>query len=280
MGATAGDLMARDLVCDWLVERRIPFDTATASPFPGGVTWESVDPVLYSHVLFICGPFGNGKPLTPLLEQFKHARWIGIDLTMLQSLDEWNPFDLLLERDSTRTTRPDLVFLSQRPAVPVVGRVLVHPQKEYKERSLHEKANAMIHQLVESQSMACVNIDTRLDLNSTGLRTPEEVESLIAKMDLILTTRLHGLVLAIKNGVPAIAIDPISGGDKIKKQAVSIGWPIHFIADHLHLEDLNEAYEYCQTEEARQLAMDCRRRAISLLQGVKETVLSDLMQFN
>ena len=70
-----------------------------------------------------------------------------------------------------------------------------------------------------------VKIDTRLDTNQTGLRTPAEVESVIRKMDVVMTTRLHGLVLAIKNGVPVIAIDPVAGGAKIKRQAESIDWP-------------------------------------------------------
>jgi hypothetical protein len=47
---------------------------------------------------------------------------------MLQPLDEWNPFDLLLERDSSATARPDITFLSRQPKVPVVEVVQVHPQ--------------------------------------------------------------------------------------------------------------------------------------------------------
>ena len=52
------------------------------------------------------------------------------------------------------------------------------------------------------------------------LRTAEEVESLIARMDVVLTTRLHGLVLALKHGVPVVAIDPIAGGAKLRRLSV------------------------------------------------------------
>ncbi len=45
-------------------------------------------------------------------------------------------------------------------------------------------------------------------------------------MDIVVTTRLHGMVLALKNGVPAIAVDPIVGGAKITQQARAINWPI------------------------------------------------------
>jgi len=56
--------------------------------------------------------------------------------------------------------------------------------------------------LAASREMSVVHIDTRLDVNSTGLRTPREVESPITRMDVVLTTRLHATGLSIKNGVP------------------------------------------------------------------------------
>ena len=100
MGASAGDLLARDLTCDWLRLAGWEHDVAHAPPFEGGVDWRQVSPEDYSHVIFVCGPFGNGPPLLEFLERFRHHRMVGLNLTMLQSLDEWNPFQLLLERDS------------------------------------------------------------------------------------------------------------------------------------------------------------------------------------
>ena len=60
MGATAGDLLARDLVCDWLKFVNYSYDVAIAPPFKGGVDWQKVSPEEYTHVIFVCGPFGNG----------------------------------------------------------------------------------------------------------------------------------------------------------------------------------------------------------------------------
>jgi polysaccharide pyruvyl transferase WcaK-like protein len=57
------------------------------------------------------------------------------------------------------------------------------------------------------------------------LRTPREVEALIARMDVVITTRLHRTVPALKNGVPAVAINSVSGGAKIKRQAEALGSP-------------------------------------------------------
>ena len=260
MGATAGDLLARGVALDWLRRAGHECEVAVAPPFEGGVDWREVDPSAYSHVVFVCGPFGNGWPITEFLVRFAGRQFVGLNLSMLEPLEVWNPFDLLLERDSSREARPELAFLADEPEVPVVGSVLVHPQLEYK-NGLHAQANDAIRQLLESRPCAVVPIDTRLDENTTGLRSAAAVESLIARMDVVVTTRLHGLVLALKNGVPVVAIDPIAGGAKVMRQARTIGWPHCFAADSLDAETLETALRWCLTKAARDRAHDCAERA-------------------
>jgi hypothetical protein len=272
MGATAGDLLVRDVVCGWLEEAGRPYDVAVAPPFVAGVDWAAVDPREYSDVVFVCGPFGNGWPITEFLDRFAGRRLIGINLSMLETLETWNPFDLLLERDGSSCARPDVSLLARKTDVPVVGVVLVHAQPEYSE-GRHDKARAAIDRLVASRPMATVHIDTRLDANITGLRSPGEVESLIARMDVVVTTRLHGLVLALKNGVPAVAIDPIARGAKLSRQAAALGWPWCFEAD---VDDvrLREAFAHCLTRAARRKTRVCTERARSELSDVWGRFLS------
>ena len=275
MGATAGDLYARDLLCEWLEQADIMYDVAVAAPFTGGVDWQRVVPEDYTHVVFVCGPFGNGWPITEFLPRFASSRLVGVNLSMLESLEKWNPFDLLLERDSSRFVRPDITFLSHQPKVPVVGVVLVHPQKEYGTKAMHKEANSAVRRLLDSREVSTVTIDTRLDENSTGLRTAREVESLIARMDVVVTTRLHGTVLALKNGVPVVAIDPIAGGAKIKRQAETVRWPVVFTADSIREAELEEAFSYCLTEEARRQAWASGRLARKLLKTVRGDFLAE-----
>jgi hypothetical protein len=275
MGATAGDLFARDLACDWLGQAGLAPDVATAKPFTGGVDWRCASPGAYSHLVFVCGPFGNGWPVTELLERFSACRLVGLDLSMLEPLDVWNPFDLLLERDSSAAARPDITFLSPERRVPVVGVVLVHPQAEYP-NAAHDRANEAIGRLIAAHEMAAVPIDTRLDVNSTGLRSPHEVESLIARMDVVITTRLHGLVLALKNGVPALAVDPIAGGAKVRRQAETIGWPVLCTADAVSDAELSSAFAYCSSDEARSLAQKVRQRAAEQVRDVQEQFITAL----
>jgi hypothetical protein len=270
MGASAGDLMARDLVYQWLQEVGVNLDIATAAPFAGGVDWTAVAPERYSHVVFVCGPFGNGPPVDAMLDRFAHCDKIGVNLSMLQDLKQWNPFDLLLERDSSTTARPDLVFLSRTDRVPVVGVILAHRQKEYGQRAMHDAINEVIHRVLKDRGAAVVPIDTRLDANANGLTTPAQVESVIAKMDAVVTTRLHGTVLAIKNGVPPVAIDPVRGGAKVERQATIIGWPVCISAKDATEANLTEAVNYCLTEAAREQAEACHQKAYKSIEAVGE----------
>jgi len=265
MGATAGDLLARDVVCRWLDEAGCPHEIALARPFEGGVDWTRVDPGSYSHLVFVCGPFGRSPDVVEFLARFSHCRQIGVNLSMLEPLEIWNPFHLLLERDSSRTSRPDLSFLSRAPKVPVIGVVLIDSQPEYGAQDARNAANEVILRFVEARELAAVRIDTRLDVNSTGLRTPSEIETLIARMDVVLTTRMHGLVLSLKNGVPVVAVDPVSGGAKVRRQAQTLGWPCVLSADGVTEEGLAQAFDFCRTEKAREMARLCARRARSSL---------------
>ena len=147
MGASAGDLITRDLVAQWLTQAGQDFDLAVAPPFHDGVYWNAVDPQAYDTVVFVCGPFGNGWPIYELIERFQHCRLRGVNLSMVEPLADWNPFTELWERDSTRATRPDIAFGAAPLRVPVVGVVLVHPQKEYRDKARHAEANAAIQQL-------------------------------------------------------------------------------------------------------------------------------------
>ena len=277
MGATAGDLLAKDVVVGWLHRAGHAHDVAYAPPFEGGVDWRAVDPEAYGAVAFVCGPFGNGDPLPPFLDKFAGRPLYGVNLTMLDPLKGWNPFGRLWERDSDRAVRPDITYLARdSPRVPVVGVILIHPQKEYGGRDRHAEAHAAIRRVLDEREAAVVPIDTRLDENRTGLRTPAEVDSLIARMDMVVTTRLHGTVLALKNGVPALAIDHVEGGAKITRQARAVDWPILHHVGSLDHDALLRDFDFCLTSAARARALECRERAARALAEVPGEFLGTL----
>lgn len=271
--ATGGDILALEVTCDWLQEAGFTnYDVAFDPPFKGGVNWRTVDPKNYTHAIFVCGPFEIKLNEAEFLTRFANCRLIGLNLSMLPPLNEWNPFDLLYERNSTRTVRPDMVFASKRPTVPVIGVCLVEPYPG----ALDAEANAAIQRLIDSREVAVVYIDTRLDVNSTHLRSPAEIESLISRVDALLTTRLHGAVMALKNGVPVLPIDPEKGGAKIVDQMKKLGWPFVFSADDLNDEALVNAFNYCLTEEAKLKTEACKRYALEVLEETKNDFVREL----
>ena len=239
---------------------------------------EEMRPSDYTDLVVVCGPYIDGSVITDLMRKMPHARSHGINLSMIQPVEQLSvTFQQLFERDSNRFARPDLAFAASAKRVPAVGRILVHPQPEYGGRARHNQANSAIELLLARHEAAIVTIDTQLVTNTGGLRTPAEVESLIARMDLIVTTRLHGTVLALKHRVPVIAIDPIAGGAKISAQARLIGWPVLFDVDNLDPVRLDAAFSYCQTREAVRLAGECAHRAITILRPLRRKFIDGLL---
>ncbi|MGL5509601.1 MAG: hypothetical protein ACRDB1_08285, partial [Microcoleaceae cyanobacterium] len=116
--ATAGDLLAAEMVCNWLDDIDCPYDVAVYEPFRGGVNLYTVNPQDYTIAIYVCGPFGNRTGETDFTEKFSHCLTMGINLTMLEPVNDWNPFDVLLERDSSERVRADMTFLSQQTLVP------------------------------------------------------------------------------------------------------------------------------------------------------------------
>jgi hypothetical protein len=264
--------MARDVACEWLRAGGYAYDVAVDPPFTGGLDWRTTRPDDYTHVVFVCGPFQRGLHEDQFVKHFRCCRLVGLDLSVLVPPDEWNPFHVLLERDSSATSRPDIAFLSRQTLVPVVGRCLVEDYPN----SRCDLANAAIARLLADRECAIVEIDTRLDINAVGLRTPAEIESLIARVDVLVSTRLHGLMFALKNGVPALVVDPMGDGAKILKQAKTIGWPFAFPADTVTDRQLREAFEYCLTGKARVQAAECGAHAKRTLLPLQQAFLAAL----
>jgi hypothetical protein len=280
-GATAGDLIACEVVCGWLSEAGLAYDVAFAAPFSGGYDWRRVDPRDYSHVVWICGPLGESTEAFSRLRRRFPAdgrRWIGINLSMIEPVEVWNPFDVLLERDSDRSERADLAFGADRTRLPVIGLVQVESFTPlFPDRDRQEDARAAARRLAYARPAAVVEIDTRLDVeNTSGLRTPAEVDALIGRMDVVVTTRLHGLALALRNGVPAVAVDPIAGGDKITAQARAVEWPCAFAVDEASDDVMDEALSFALSDQGREQARASAERGGRSVEALRQEFVQAL----
>jgi len=105
---------------------------------------------------------------------------------------------------------------------------------------------------------ARLDLDTRLDPRDwRSPATAGQVLAVVARLDVVVTTRLHGLVLALRSGVPAVAVDPVAGGGKVGAQARAWGWPAVVSAEQV-LQDgppaLAAAYAWCRSATGRAAA--------------------------
>ena len=275
--ATVGDLLARDVLCGWLARGGFPYEVANAPLVGGGVDWREVDPAAYGRVVFVCGPFGRRPLLERLVERFAGVPLVGVNLSMLEGEGGWDPFELLFERDggANGRARPDLSFLAPpQPSLPVTAVLLAHPQAEYA-GGLHAGAAAAIARLPDQRRTALLHTDTDL-LDGDRTRSAAEVMTLIARSDLVVTTRMHGLVLSLRAGVPAVAIDPIEGGAKVSRQAEAVGWPAVLLAEEVSDRELGEAFDWCLSDEARERALACASDARSELEELERSFVAAL----
>jgi hypothetical protein len=272
--STVGDLEVLRQVEQQLVESAVPYEVGAFEPtinkgIPGSVDIKRVDPQDYTHLLVVCGPLHREYLAVRRinLDRFAHCTRIGVNLTMLDDLEMYDPLDVMLGRDSNHWTKPDLAFREHVPTMRVAGICLVPSQDEYGPRRRHDRANQLLRSAAARNGLAPLALDTEFpaDHNAGGIGSPEEFESICRRVDLMLTTRLHGMVIALKNGVPVVAVDSISGGAKVTLQARAIGWPEIYSVDDATDQELDEAIERCLAPEGRDRAQECAARARQML---------------
>jgi hypothetical protein len=273
--ATAGDLLAADTVCGWLTDAGIPFDTAMSPVLQSGVPLDEIDPSAYSHLVFVCGP-AAGWQVEELLDRFGHCLKVAVGVSVVGSTPPG--FDVLLGRDGPSGERPDLSLGAALPRLPPrVGLVRAHRQGEYPD-ARHDEVHGVIDDTLRALDVTVVEQDTRVDPRGVTGRRTVDVEAALAGVDAVVTTRMHGLVLALRRGVPAVAVDVVPGGAKVSRQAAVLGWPAVLTVGDLTAERLSTHLTWALGAEAARLAEDCARRAAGALDEVRAELLGALVR--
>ena len=227
--ATAGDVLAMEAAAEALGAAGFTCDLAWSPVFrPGGRTLQDSPPADYTHLVFTCGPV-HGWQVERLHQRYRGCHRIAVGVSVIDPADPAvTGFHHVLPRDGPGMPgRLDLAGAVPVPAVPVAAVILAGAQPEYADRGRHSPLTAEIGGWLATVDCARVPVDTRLahgDWRSPA--TAAQVEAVISRADVVVTTRLHGLVLALKNGVPALAIDPVAGGAKVAAQAAAWAWPV------------------------------------------------------
>ncbi|GEM_PF-704184 len=265
--ATFGDVEAMETVCAWLEEAGIPYDVASNGE--DGVTGPrllDLAPAKYSIFIFVCGPWYPRKKIHALLlQQFSHCLKIGINLTVAEAGNAG--FDALLVRDNPQEHRADLAFARQPERLPVVGVLLVERQAAYGSKQRHLYVKRVFEEYLSTRKVVPLYFDTVIYGNKAGLASGAAFESLLSKVDVLITNRLHGLVLGLKNKVPVVAVDSVAEGGKVSAQAKALGWPVLIPVEELSVETLDETVKKCLSQDMLPLLETVHRQAkISLAQ--------------
>ena len=69
------------------------------------------------------------------------------------------------------------------------------------------------------------------------------------RADVVVSMRLHALVLGLEHGRPVVACDPIAGGAKVASQAAALDWPLVVPAEQLTADALDAALGRCLSGE-------------------------------
>jgi hypothetical protein len=229
----------------------------------------AVNPEKYTIFIFVCGPWRFDQVL---LGRFQHCVKIGVNLSIAE--EGMQGFDYLLPRDTPTENNPDLVFSAKTSLVPVVGIVLVHPQPIYGKRQRHHIVQKVVDDLVCKGEIAPLWMDTLLRDNVGSLKNTAQFESLIRRTDLVISTRLHGMVFSLKNGIPVIAIDPVAGGAKITAQANALGWQLLINGEDLTRKRLSDAMEVCLKGSLATEIVECRLNAEKAILNIKDKMVN------
>jgi hypothetical protein len=232
----------------------------------GGVLFDHVLPSRYTHLVFVCGP-AHGQQVRELHDRFVNCRRIAVGVSVVDRADPAvNGFHVVLPRDAGGAAlHVDLAAGQRTATVPLVGVVLAHEQPEYGDRQRHASVNGALTGWLRDQDIARVPVDTRLDPRDWRMfATPGQAESLFRRLDAVVTTRLHGLVLALKHGVPALAVDPVAGGGKVGAQAGAWRWPAVIAANDFAPAVADRHWAWCLSAPGRRAA---RQRSGTVVTG-------------
>lgn len=274
---TAGDALAQRAVSAALDQLGLAHDTAWSPGFaPGELTLEKALPADYEQLLFVCGPV-HGEQLAGLHRRYASCRRVAVGVSVVaHDSPAVRGFHRVIARDGAGpASLPDLATVAPAGGpTPVVGVALTCGQGEYGDRRAHGRVAGVLLPWLAGKDCARVEADTRLAHDEwRHCGTPDQYLSLIGRLDVVVTDRLHGLVLALRAGVPALAVDPVAGAAKVTAQAEVLHWPALLAGEDLTAAQLDHWWDWCLSPAGKGTAR--RRRARMLIQRTSSVVHGD-----
>ncbi len=146
----------------------------------------------------------------------------------------------------------------------------------YGVRQRHERVKEAVDSYLASSDAAVVRLDTLIRDNDTGINSAAQLEALIRSCDAVVTSRLHGMVYSLRNGVPVVVIDAVAGGAKVTAQARTLGWPLLLDGDAITPSIIAAAVLQAMEPGSRELAYSVAESARERIDALRAAVLDDI----
>jgi hypothetical protein len=232
---TIGDISSVQAFYRGFHERGLPARVLFEGDYPTSgvqtVDPASWDPGSFSAFVFVCGPLHANWSAGDFFGRFSGIPRLALNVSKVhESGGAENLFDLIIWRDSSDVRTFDVAIdprgrrrsetKSPRRGLSVC---LVTDQPEYGAAGATSQAALdLIDEAITISGRERVgDISTVL-----GTQSSAQIEDAFSSREMVVTTRLHGSLFAIRNGVPIVAIDQVKGGAKVARIiGEELGWP-------------------------------------------------------
>lgn len=288
---TIGDLLSMESVVTYLhaLGHQVSHATDLNVEIPGcqRIDWRTVDAASFDCVVFVCGPILKSHVhLRKLFSRFSFSPIAGVGVSLLSH----NPFQVVFARQGGNKDYGDVAIVAPKPLrteglnhkrSPKIGVVLSGKQGEYgAERCLWKETETLV--LRTALAAICDNQGNITHIENHLVRSgisPYEIEQQYSECDLIITSRFHGGIEALRSGVPFIAIDQIKGGAKVVPLLSQLGWPYVYKVDNVNLDEIADVASELLKDPKKKHLLDARNKAVSLandtLESLSEWILSN-----
>ena len=280
---TIGDHMAVSNIALALRQSGAEVDVASYDRVECGdaniVNWMSINPKAYRCVAFVCGPLSNEIYFRLFFFRFRRARKVAVGVSVIDpTLPGTRLFDEIIARDGmpqesfdlALAASPQQIIHRQRRHIAVCLR---GHQSEYGDANCYStRVDNMILEVARQFGDHVEHINTVVGKDNSVQR----IHQSFADAKLVITTRLHGALLALHHCTPFVAIDQIKGGRKVTSVLGRVPWNhvYPFDIDKLTLEKVcrdvisGPSIMHCVYEAsqcARELSQQALRDAVHVI---------------